>query len=501
MEPLEHLVHEDPEPLVDGRLLGDPEHPRELVLQRAGPVGVDVRRREHDAVAALGQERRERGLVAGGDRLGAPTLVALGVEQVVVERRGREDLALLRGDRLEQARVHVAQRLGQALALGPGDQRRDLQQLQIPDDGVGDVEVGVEPQLAQAAAGAHRALQQLVAKQPVGRVERLGRPEQLLVLVLPFAPDRLPGRVGQRRRREHGAPVVDARVAEHRARAGAGEGRIQRPADREPPDLIVLGGDLRREQRVRDPLGHGHGQPAVEPHDIHVIGLQRERAPERDDLDGAGLRLLGLVLLAQAGVGYRRDRAGELAGRRLGRSPGVRGGQLAESRQRPQSLDHVGLGGEQLVPAQSQPVDQPVHVQVGAGGVDRGDPRAVELQEDHDPLAGLGRNLRRLRGSGERRDHVELPPPRDLGAPGDVDRPQLDRGTRQRTHHRGRVRRVRQQPQPREQVADLRALEERSLADHSVRHGPLLERHGHRLALTGDRRHEHEHVARGDPRS
>ena len=40
-----------------------------------------------------------------------------------------------------------------------------------------------------------------------------------------------------------------------------------------------------------------------------------------------------------------------------------------------------------------------------------------------------------------------------------------------------------QQPQPGEQVAHLGALEERRRAREPVRHRPLLERHGDRLAL------------------
>ena len=39
---LEDLVDEDPEPLVDRRLLGNAEHSGELVLERTRPVGVDV---------------------------------------------------------------------------------------------------------------------------------------------------------------------------------------------------------------------------------------------------------------------------------------------------------------------------------------------------------------------------------------------------------------------------------------------------------------------------
>ena len=70
MEALEDVVDEDPETLVDRRLLRDREDPRELVLQRTGPVEVDVGRREPEAVAALAprQELLERRLAAGGDR-------------------------------------------------------------------------------------------------------------------------------------------------------------------------------------------------------------------------------------------------------------------------------------------------------------------------------------------------------------------------------------------------------------------------------------------------
>jgi hypothetical protein len=46
VEALEDLVDEDPEALVEGRLGRDPEDARELVLERAGQVGLDVRRAE-----------------------------------------------------------------------------------------------------------------------------------------------------------------------------------------------------------------------------------------------------------------------------------------------------------------------------------------------------------------------------------------------------------------------------------------------------------------------
>src|SRR5204863_6412760 len=56
VEALEHLVDGDAEALVDRRLLRDPEDARELVLERAQPVGLDVRGREHQPVAAARDE-------------------------------------------------------------------------------------------------------------------------------------------------------------------------------------------------------------------------------------------------------------------------------------------------------------------------------------------------------------------------------------------------------------------------------------------------------------
>ena len=86
---------------------------------------------------------------------------------------------------------------------------------------------------------------------------------------------------------------------------------------------------------------------------------------------------------------------------------------------------------------------------------------AVQLEEHADPLARLGRHLRRLGRRLERGDHVELAPARDLGAAGDVHRAQLDRRAGQRAHDRGGVGRIGQQAQPGEHVADLGPVEER----------------------------------------
>jgi hypothetical protein len=133
---LEHLVDEDPEPLVERRLLRDPEDARELVLQRARPVGVDVGRRQHHPLPAQRQKRLKRWLVTRGECGGARADITLGVQQVLVQRRGLKDLPLLGGDRLQNPRVDVEQRLGDALAVRPFHQRRQLEQLQVAHDRV-----------------------------------------------------------------------------------------------------------------------------------------------------------------------------------------------------------------------------------------------------------------------------------------------------------------------------------------------------------------------------
>jgi hypothetical protein len=62
-------------------------------------------------------------LLAGHQRLGAGAVVALDVQQGLIERGGLEDLPLQRGGGGEQARVDVGESLGQALTLRALQQR------------------------------------------------------------------------------------------------------------------------------------------------------------------------------------------------------------------------------------------------------------------------------------------------------------------------------------------------------------------------------------------
>ena len=107
--------------------------------------------------------RRDRLARARSSRpRGPPSRTA---QQRLVERRGLEDLALQRRGGGEQADVDVGQRLRQALPLGALQQGGELQQLQVAHHPVGDVQVGVQPQLAEPPADPRDAREHLLAHQ------------------------------------------------------------------------------------------------------------------------------------------------------------------------------------------------------------------------------------------------------------------------------------------------------------------------------------------------
>ena len=82
----------------------------------------------------------------------------------------------------------------------------------------------------------------------------------------------------------------------------------------------------------------------------------------------------------------------------------------------------------------------------------------------------------------QRGDHVELAPARDLHAAREVDRAQADGRAAERAHDRAGVRRVGQQAQPGEHVADLGLREEVRLADGAKADRALLEARPRRRA-------------------
>ena len=344
---------------------GDAEDARELVLQRAGQVEVEVGGGEAErAVAAARQEGLQRGLVAGGDQPAAALALALGAEQVGVERGGVElGLLLGRGD-LAQQPVDRLDRLRRRLVAGPLGERRQLQQLQVAGDRPVDVDGGVEPRLRQLPARLPGGLQHLLAQHAVGRVQPLGRAEQLLLVRLLLGP-----RGGQRRGVElRGAALAVVAALD----PGEDEAGARRPAD-----------PLRRLTALQP-----EHEDVLELHPLDRVAGEALHGARRGRLDHAG-RL-------DPGVGDGAEVADEVAGRAVRLAPRPGGRQLGEPREAEQPLGDLGLGGEESLAAQADRLDQPPHEDVGATLLHRRRGCPVELEEGLDPLPRLGRDLRAL---------------------------------------------------------------------------------------------------------
>ena len=270
-------------------------------------------------------------------------------------------------------------------------QRRELEQLEVADRAVGDVEVGVEAQLAEARAGARDARAAARRAAPGRSRARVSSgPNSILARARPTRRRaRVARLLGERRRRLQRARVAARRVGEHEARSRArviatwSSRRISSTwASR------VSGGSVswssasgigsiarRRAPGIRDdcsPRTKTCSNDSPCEACIAITATAPARTPKRSAAAGGAVALRAgpALLVAQPGLGDRRDRAGELARRRLRRAAHVRGRELAEARERDEPLDDVGLGGEELAAAQPEAVDEPVDEDVG--------PRRVE---------------------------------------------------------------------------------------------------------------------------
>ncbi len=459
-------MDEDAEALVDRRLLGDPEDPRELVLERAGQVEAEVGGGEAEhAVAAARQEGLQRGLLTGRDQVPSPARVVLGVEQVGVERGGVELGLLLRGRDLAQQAVDRLDRLRGRLATGALRQRRQLQQLQVAGDRPVDVDRGVQARLGELAAGLPGGFQHLLAQGPVGGVQTLGGAEQLLAVLLLLAPGR--GRQGLLV--EAGGAGLALLTA---LEPGEDEAGARRPADPRPVGL------------------------ALEPEHEDVIEADPLDGVHRHPLDrGGGGRLLAAGRL-DPGLCDGAEVGDETAGGavRLAARPGR--GQLGQSREPEQALGDLRLGGEETLAPQADALDQPPHEDVGAALLHRRRGGVVELEEGLDPLARLGLELGAVEGGLAGGDHVLLAAPGDRRQPRQVAGAQFDRRPGQRPRHRRRVVGIGQRPQPGDRVANLGPLEERRGAGEVEGDAALLHRRRHRAALAGRLGDEHADLLR-----
>ena len=407
----------------------------------------------------------------------------------------RQHLALQRRERGAEALVDRPERVGDGLPVGPLDQRRELDELEVARDRVRDVEVGVQAQLAEPLADAGDVGQQLVAQRLERRVQRLLGPEQLLLEHLPLGADGGARLLGEGRRRLRDAARRARRVGEHEPARRARHRDVHQAPHRRDVRGAVVGAERLLEQRVGDRLARpqaraGHPRRCQPEHEDPVQIAARGRV-ERHQLHGAvGRRGVGAVLVAQAGVGDGGGIAREVARRRVRSALRIGACELAQAGEVDEPLDDVGLGREDLLAAQPETVDEAVHEEVRAGAVERLGRIAVHAQERVDVLARLGRKLRRLRRRAQRRDHVELAPARDLHAARDVDRAQRDGWARERAHRGAGIVRVGEQAQPGEHVANLGLREEVGLADRAQRDRALLEGERDLAALVARRAHD-----------
>ena len=239
--------------------------------------------------------------------------------------------------RVQDGGVDPGQRVGEPLALGAVHERRELHELEVAHDAVGDVEVGVEPQLAQARAHPRQRAQEVVAQRDEGGVEGLVGAEELLLAVVPLGAERRPRLLGEGGRGLHGARVRVGRVGQDEPLVGARHRQVQQPPHLVDVHRARVGRQGLVQQRVGDRLGaapagarHSRGVQAAD-EDVAegrpaggVHGQHRHRARVDPVLR------LGLVVL-QPGLGHRGDVAREVARGRLRRAADVGGGEVARA--------------------------------------------------------------------------------------------------------------------------------------------------------------------------
>ena len=275
-----------------------------------------------------GQERLQRRLGArAATAARALALVALGVEQELVERARLEDLALLGRRRLQQPRVDVARarrpRPGRA---GARSSAASLTQLEVAHDRVGDVEVGVEAQLAEprrrrarpgraarrassgtSSAASRRARTAPPRAPPTRRRPRRAPPRRTATAA---APRRGPSAAGTRAR------AARARASSRRAAAGASRRRARRACPAAARSLSSASGigsiARRRAPGIRAACSPStktwsNSRPRGRVHRQHLHGARRGASATASSSRSPGL-------------GHRGDVAGELARRGLRRA-------------------------------------------------------------------------------------------------------------------------------------------------------------------------------------
>jgi len=118
--------------------------------------------------------------------------------------------------------------------------------------------------------------------------------------------------------------------------------------------------------------------------DLHVAG-----GVHRDDRNRAGQARRDDLVLRQAGLGHRRQVAGEITRGPLRVTAHVCARQVDELRDVRQPLSGVGLRREQLLAPDADALDQSVHERVRLHRLERTRRAPVEAQESECAVASL----------------------------------------------------------------------------------------------------------------
>ena len=169
---------------------------------------------------------------------------------------------------------------------------------------MGDVQVGVEAQLAEPPADLRHRGHQLVAQEPEGRLERLRRAEQLLLARLPLGAERRARLLGERRRRLARAALGGLGVGQHEPLARAGHGDVEAPPHLRDVHGLRVGRERLLEQGVRDrlqrALARARHPRGHQPEHVDVVELAALGRVHGHHLHGARPLAGHRLLLAQA---------------------------------------------------------------------------------------------------------------------------------------------------------------------------------------------------------
>ena len=225
-------MDEDPEALVERRLLRDPEHARELVLQRARPVGVDVSPRSAAAPRRGGAGTAPATAPCAGRR---PARAGARRARRRAGTRRARDVSKISRCSAVTACSSRALTSGSASATDCPSRVRSSSALSLSSSRWRTTAWETSRSVSKRSSPSRPptcaiVVHQLVAQHPERGLQRLRGPEELLVALLPLAARRRARLLGERRRVLDGAAVGALRVGEHEPLARARHRDVQQAA-------------------------------------------------------------------------------------------------------------------------------------------------------------------------------------------------------------------------------------------------------------------------------